>query len=84
MAEFKNKIRDESQSLVDRWTKVSYACGLFIAESGVVAALTNITAVTQFRPVDHALGGSGAPLMQYLDFVAFRRQPVSQAEEARR
>lgn len=31
----------ESQSLVDRWTKASYPCGLFIAESGVVAALTN-------------------------------------------
>jgi anhydro-N-acetylmuramic acid kinase len=28
--------------------------------------------VTQFRPVEHALGGSGAPLMQFLDFVAFR------------
>ncbi|BCS24196.1 uncharacterized protein APUU_40640S [Aspergillus puulaauensis] len=77
MADFhnQNQNKDESQSLVDRWTKASYACGLFIAESGVVAALTNITTVTQFRPVDHALGGSGAPLMQYLDFVAFRRQP---------
>ncbi|OJJ59820.1 hypothetical protein ASPSYDRAFT_88719 [Aspergillus sydowii CBS 593.65] len=39
----------------------SYPRGLFIAESGVVAALTNITTVTQFRPVDHALGGLGPP-----------------------
>lgn len=61
-----------NQSLVERWTKFGFPCGFFIAESGVVAALTNITTVTQFRPVDHALGGSGAPLMQYLDFVAFR------------
>lgn len=61
-----------SGSLVDLWTRGGYPCGLFIAESGVVAARTNITTVTQFRPVDHALGGSGAPLMQYLDFVAFR------------
>lgn len=60
------------KSLVDLWTKGGYPCGLFIAESGVVAALSNITTVTQFRPVDHALGGSGAPLMQYLDFVLFR------------
>lgn len=51
----------ESQGLVDRWTKGSYPRGLFIAESGVVAALTNITTVTQFRPVDHALGGLGPP-----------------------
>ncbi len=61
-----------SHSLVEKWIGGGYACGFFIAESGVVAALTNITTVTQFRPVDHALGGSGAPLMQYLDFVAFR------------
>jgi anhydro-N-acetylmuramic acid kinase len=69
IAEYKSS---GSQSLVDLWTKGGYPCGFFIVESGVVAALTNITTVTQFRPVDHALGGSGAPLMQYLDFVAFR------------
>lgn len=61
-----------STSLVEKWTKGGNACGFFIAESGVVAGLTNITTVTQFRPVDHSLGGSGAPLMQYLDFVSFR------------
>ncbi|KAK9447367.1 putative anhydro-n-acetylmuramic acid kinase [Limtongia smithiae] len=59
-------------SLSDFWLKGGYACGFFIAESGVVAALTDIDTVTQFRPVDHALGGAAAPLMQYLDFVAFR------------
>ncbi|KAL1864274.1 hypothetical protein VTK73DRAFT_6005 [Phialemonium thermophilum] len=59
-------------SLVDRWLKGGYPCGFFIAESGVVAALTDVDTVTQFRPIDHALGGSAAPLMQYLDFVAFR------------
>lgn len=61
-----------STSLVDRWMKGGFACGVFLVESGVVAALTNITTVTQFRPIDHALGGSGAPLMQYLDFCSFR------------
>lgn len=59
-------------SLVDKWTVGGWPCGYFIVESGVVAGLTNITTVTQFRPIDHSLGGSGAPLMQYLDFVAFR------------
>lgn len=68
------------ESLVERWTKGSYPCGLFIAESGVVAALTDITTVTQFRSVDHALGGSGAPLMQYLDFVAFRNDPAAEGK----
>jgi Anhydro-N-acetylmuramic acid kinase len=42
------------------------------------------TDVTQFRPSDHALGGSGAPLMQYLDFVAFRDiGPVARAKHRR-
>lgn len=59
-------------SLVERWTKGGFPCSLFVAESGVVAALTQITTVTQFRPVDHALGGCAAPLTQYLDFVAYR------------
>ncbi|KAL1980726.1 hypothetical protein VTN96DRAFT_3608 [Rasamsonia emersonii] len=65
-------ISSGSKSLVDLWTKGGFPCGFFIVESGVVAALTDITTVTQFLPVDHALGGSGAPLVQYLDFVAFR------------
>ncbi|KAK4948074.1 hypothetical protein LTR10_013128 [Elasticomyces elasticus] len=68
--------QSKSQSLVERWTKGGWPCGLFIVESGVVAALTNITTVTQFRPTDHALCGSGAPLMQYLDFVSFRNEPT--------
>lgn len=68
-----------STSLVEKWTKGGYPCGFFIVESGVVAALTNITTVTQFRPLDHALGVSAAPLMQYLDFVAFRNEEGSTA-----
>ncbi|KAK5189947.1 hypothetical protein LTR99_004220 [Exophiala xenobiotica] len=67
-------LQSGSTSLVERWTKGGLPCGLFIVESGVVAALTNITTVTQFRPIEHALGGSGAPLMQYLDFCAFRNE----------
>lgn len=51
-----------SKSLVDLWLKGGYPCGYFIVKSGVVAALTNITTVTQFRPVDHSLCGSGAIL----------------------
>jgi anhydro-N-acetylmuramic acid kinase len=58
--------------LVSWWLDGPYACGLFIGESGVIAAHTGIPVVNQFRPADHALGGTGAPLMQYLDWVAFR------------
>jgi anhydro-N-acetylmuramic acid kinase len=61
-------------SLLDRWTHGGYGCGFQIGESAVVAAATQALTVTNFRPMDHALGGTGAPLMQYLDFVSFRDQ----------
>src|SRR5258708_11191228 len=59
-------------SLLERWTRGGYGCGFQIGESAVVAAATQAPTITHFRPMDHALGGTGAPLMQYLDFVAFR------------
>jgi len=67
MAEFAS-----DENLVGRWLEGPYPCGLQIAEPAIVAAACETTVVTQFRPVEHALGGSGAPLMQFLDFVAFR------------
>lgn len=54
------------------WTDYGFACGLQIGEPGVVAVLADVPVVTQFRSVDHTLGGTGAPLMQYLDYVLFR------------
>jgi anhydro-N-acetylmuramic acid kinase len=57
-----------------RFTEGGYAVGLQIGEPGVVAALVDVPTVTQFRSVDHALGGTGAPLMQFLDYIAFRDQ----------
>jgi 1,6-anhydro-N-acetylmuramate kinase len=60
------------EDLVGRWLGGPYPCGLQIGEPAIVATACDTPAVTQFRPSDHALGGSGAPLMQYLDFVAFR------------
>ena len=60
------------EDLVGRWLDGPYPCGLQIAEPAIVAAACDTTVVTQFRPMEHSLGGSGAPLMQFLDFVAFR------------
>ena len=57
---------------MSRWLDGPYACGLQIGEPSIVAEATETHVVTQFRPMDHALGGTGAPLMQYLDYVAFR------------
>ncbi len=66
------KLFADEEDLVGRWLGGPYPCGLQIAEPAVVAAACDTSVVTQFRPVEHALGGSGAPLMQFLDFVAFR------------
>jgi anhydro-N-acetylmuramic acid kinase len=55
----------------EKWTTGGYPVGLQIGEPGVVAVITDVPTVTQFRSVDHALGGTGAPLMQFLDYIAF-------------
>jgi anhydro-N-acetylmuramic acid kinase len=62
----------DDENLVARWLNGPYGCGLQIGEPAIVAAACETTTVTQFRPMDHALGGTGAPLMQYLDYVSFR------------
>ena len=58
--------------LVKRWSSGAYPCGLQIGEPAIVAAACDTPTVTHFRTMDHALGGNAAPLMQYLDFIAFR------------
>ena len=62
----------DDTDLVGRWLNGPFGCGLQIGEPSIVAAACETPVVTQFRPMDHALGGTGAPLMQYLDYVAFR------------
>lgn len=57
---------------VGRWLDGPFGCGLQIGEPAVIATRCDVPVVWNFRPSDHALGGTGAPLMQYLDFVAFR------------
>lgn len=63
---------DFDNNVVARWLDGPFACGLQIGEPSIVAEVCETPTVTQFRPMDHTLGGTGAPLMQYLDFVAFR------------
>ena len=57
---------------IGRWLNGPYPCGYQIGDTSVIAGLTDITTVTNFRQADHVFGGSAAPLMQYFDFVLFR------------
>ncbi len=52
---------------------------LQIGDPSVIAKITNVPVVGDFRVGDMALGGEGAPLVPYFDFITFRSNRINRS-----
>jgi anhydro-N-acetylmuramic acid kinase len=74
-------IGSHGQTIFHQGNAVPYLGGrvastLQIGEGAVIAARTGVTTVADFRPADMAVGGQGAPLVPYADYLLYSDQKL--------